>query len=241
MSENERQDHVAQGKCFLCHGHGHIARNCREANVVSAQPGGRRPPGMAAFNLEMELEDSDDVLEELPIMSIHRTNDFRERLTHRSDAGHLLRGMLNPSVDTSHLSRDELHEPFWMTYPKRDRLVRNAIGDAFAMLAEYHLNVHQPYPGDREVHGMNRPLGTRDRFGVYAVDDENYGIYDRCLGATFHVKREHITQPTYRLAKHYAQHRAKACEMNPRRIGNSYNGAIGDALCTVASCLLTDG
>ncbi|KAF5338280.1 hypothetical protein D9611_014620 [Ephemerocybe angulata] len=246
MNDATRRAHQEGGQCYICHRPGHIARNCREANVVSNPAGGRKPPGMAAFNLEMEYDGDSGILEEMPVMAIGEyinamlPEDLLDERHVRYSATH------REAMNMGHRrprTRDEFHEPFWMKYPKAPREVRRTLGDAFILMAEYHLNMQQPYPGDPTVPTRtgNDEFGMSERFGMYSIDDQHYGIYDRLVREPFTIRKELVEQPTFRLSRHYAQHRARVTR-NPIKANRSkYSGAIGDALSAVTSCLLTDG
>ena len=60
LSDQKRSKLQAAGKCFICEKIWHFSRNCPEANKVSGLQG-KRPPGTAAFSVEPEFADIEDL------------------------------------------------------------------------------------------------------------------------------------------------------------------------------------
>ncbi|EGN94765.1 hypothetical protein SERLA73DRAFT_77506 [Serpula lacrymans var. lacrymans S7.3] len=53
LSTEEREKHVAEGRCFICHELGHFSRNCPHRNAVSSQRKDR-PPGIPNFAMGID-------------------------------------------------------------------------------------------------------------------------------------------------------------------------------------------
>ncbi|KAJ3500338.1 hypothetical protein NMY22_g19290 [Coprinellus aureogranulatus] len=248
LSAEEEKEYMAKGKCFRCGEHGHLSRNCQSSNVVKSNNGPNKPPGLAAYNMEMEYDEEAEVLEDLPMYSIPfmdfdfsdmedgLVDDLNEREA-RYKATHDAFDIWNASPRQT---RDEFHEADWMKQPKRRHLVRNTIGDAVAMVAAWQLNQLQPYPGDN--FRTDQPYGRKDRFGVYDIDKDTYVIVDRHIKSVKPIAKSLISQPTFRLGRHYAMARCDDVNCSERsRLNSKYPGAMGDAWSTVATFLLADG
>lgn len=59
LSEKERTELAAAGKCFRCREVGHLSRNCPQGTFVRSPNGNSRPPGFASFSVEMQLEETE--------------------------------------------------------------------------------------------------------------------------------------------------------------------------------------
>ncbi|PPQ76953.1 hypothetical protein CVT24_009215, partial [Panaeolus cyanescens] len=261
LSESEVQEHMDQGKCFRCHSHGHLARNCPNANVVqTSRPG--RPPGMELHNLEMgyttNLEDS-PVLETMPGLSLgmiildnisidedeelgwldESSEEGQDEPLHTQYVPLIEFGDDDISVSDSY---EYIYEPDWMKRykdhePDRSH-ARNKIGDALIMQATYVLNVSQPYPGDSR--DICEKKGARNRFIVRPVNTLYYGIYDTLNGSSTWVEKRRLEHPNFRLGRFYARYRT--WQLNrPDILKAPYSVRMGDAYSIVASFLLRDG
>ncbi|PPQ83965.1 hypothetical protein CVT24_008287, partial [Panaeolus cyanescens] len=265
LSESEVQEHMDHGKCFRCHSHGHLARNCPNANVMqTSRPG--RPPGMELHNLEMgyttNLEDS-PVIETLPGLSLGMI--ILDDILLNQDTGETNElGWLDDSSDEEpneplHIqyvpvmefgdddisisdSYEYIHEPDWMKrykdYEPDRSHARNQIGDALIMQATYVLNVSQPYPGDsREI---CEKQGARNRFIVRPVNSLYYGIFDTLTESSAWVEKRRLEHPNFRLGRFYARYRTWQLK-RPDILKAPYAVRMGDAYSIVASHLLRDG
>ena len=134
LSEKVQEELQAAGKCFICKETGHLSWNCPKKNIVRSRS--QRPPGTAAFNLELEpiinsdMDNSVEVLASLPVGAIYfDTQD-------QNSAAPILPYPLDEWQE---------HYPYWKEsniYP------RQTIGDCYAMQADAILTLEQPYPGD---------------------------------------------------------------------------------------------
>ncbi|KAJ2917183.1 hypothetical protein MD484_g3247, partial [Candolleomyces efflorescens] len=263
MTDAERQEHISTGKCFRCHGFGHIARACPRANLVRSN-NANRPPGMASFNLEMGYDENDiealnetdpTVEESLPqLMSNslmfdigHKDSFVPEDYSHKFC--HFGRRQKLDEFDHRHYPvpdtqcfaetvRHEPHEPSWMVHHDcPSAQPRLQLGDCLSMMAEYVLNSSQPYPGDNFI--VCRDNGIRGRFGVHELNKSTYGIYDRLLKKSLTVPKFRLEHPNFRLGRFYALHRNR--ELKRTILEGEYSNRMGDAYSIVASFMLRDG
>ncbi|KAF8716485.1 hypothetical protein AX14_012317 [Amanita brunnescens Koide BX004] len=58
LTERQRAEHAASGKCFGCGETGHLYRNCPQLNSVTGSS--NRPPGRSNFNIEVDAPDVED-------------------------------------------------------------------------------------------------------------------------------------------------------------------------------------
>ncbi|KAF9540267.1 hypothetical protein CPC08DRAFT_599388, partial [Agrocybe pediades] len=70
LSEKERAERAADGRCFRCNEHGHLSRNCPRNNSVKHT--GNKPPGIPAFGMTLigEADQSVEVLDSMPVGAI---------------------------------------------------------------------------------------------------------------------------------------------------------------------------
>ncbi|KAF8799893.1 hypothetical protein BYT27DRAFT_7119135, partial [Phlegmacium glaucopus] len=132
LSDKERAELVAAGKCFNCKEPGHLSRNCPQRSTVRSN--GPKPPGASNFSIEPVAKhgiDSDefvDVLDSLPLGSVNFEANFEEYPT-------------LPEIDNEWRA----NYPEWQ---QPGIAARRSIGDSYAMVAVTILTLEQPYPGD---------------------------------------------------------------------------------------------
>ena len=78
MSDKERSDLLAAGKCFICKEPGHMSQNCPHKHTVKSD--GPKPPGTSSYNIELlapsqEVDESVEVLDSLPLGALFFTED----------------------------------------------------------------------------------------------------------------------------------------------------------------------
>ncbi|KAH6892685.1 hypothetical protein BKA70DRAFT_1044631, partial [Coprinopsis sp. MPI-PUGE-AT-0042] len=234
LTEAEKQEHMAKGQCFNCHGFGHTYHNCPRANVVRSG-NSNRPPGtnMATHNIEMGMGD-DEILEDLPIASaelFHYMDDIVDA------NGEVLWSRYTEPKDEwleAEPFQDKITADWMRTNP--EFLPRDHIGDALAMRAAHVLNVSQPYPGDcRQIlqHGRRK-----EHFGVYRMSKSTYAIWDRERKCAHTVPAYRLDHPNFRLGRYYALHLAH--QQGESFIFSPYPMTMGNAISVVTAHLLRD-
>ena len=121
LSDKEKSELLASGSCFDCKKPGHLSRNCPNGNIVKSN--NNKPPGLANYNIEIipEVSDEVDVLDNLELSMVEFDNSPHHIYS---------------------------YEPFWLEYDPDSTHRRRRLGDALALMAEYVLDIMQPYPGD---------------------------------------------------------------------------------------------
>ena len=222
LSDKEKEEYRAAGKCFNCGIVGHFGRNCPENAVVKSS--GRGPPGTSAFNLEpmlraagTEVEDQVEVLDSLPLGVITMGEDE----------------LVSTPVQLP-LTDWREHYPYWSN---PGILARWTIGDCYGLVAEAVLTLGQPYPGDElleedRVHPELRFNVTQKR------RTGDYTIHDRLDDSHLVVPRNLLVRPKFDIRRWYATRRSQAFNLEPPV---AHRCVMGHALSIVATKLLTDG
>ncbi|KAI0070539.1 hypothetical protein K474DRAFT_1669982 [Panus rudis PR-1116 ss-1] len=60
LSEKEKEELQAAGKCFICKEAGHMSRNCPKGSTVRSDKRGK-PPGITSYNMEPTFNDAEDL------------------------------------------------------------------------------------------------------------------------------------------------------------------------------------
>ncbi|KAF7761656.1 transcriptional regulator family: Zinc finger, CCHC-type [Agaricus bisporus var. burnettii] len=171
LTNKQRTEYRAQGKCFKCGEKGHLSRNC--VKYGKSVKGGSKPPGLKSFNAEIDTEEmeilrdmitgtSEEVSETLEAASLFVGSMV---MTREDDMNYdeLLAQLRYCRVSAllCHVGEDE-YEPH-LKNPFADRLTAS-------------LEWGRPYPTDnalrdREI-GSARFNSYRISTGKYVVDDE---------------------------------------------------------------------
>ena len=221
LSDKEKAEYRAAGRCFNCGKEGHMSRNCPDNETIKSQ--GRGPPGAASFNVELmsllEVGDDDDteVLESLPLGAMFFGDP--EKLA-----------PLHPPP----LNEWRLHYPYW---DEPNMLARRRIGDCYAMMVDSILTLASPYPGD-DVYDVPE-LRPELRFSVkWKARTRGYEVTDRLTETEAMIPRHLLEDPDFNLSRWYAEQRAQALGLTERI---NHHWCIGDPISIVATKLLTDG
>ncbi|EIW64856.1 uncharacterized protein TRAVEDRAFT_108852, partial [Trametes versicolor FP-101664 SS1] len=207
LTDKERDDLRAAGKCYNCREVGHLSRNCPRSNQVSNSTRGK-PPGVTAYSMNIASADPTD---ELLIASLKYPGSLPSLQTIRvtselSDVGDeqqvdVLRYPLDPQSASSEsftdflmrvCSSSEYSEGDLEVVPTRaDRLLPLTsqegrayvpLGDVLADRAESLLNRYLPYFPDETSGDSAILVGPRDDDHVSVLYSEFRGITDNgCL------------------------------------------------------------
>ncbi|KAJ3514054.1 hypothetical protein NLJ89_g2595 [Agrocybe chaxingu] len=181
LSDKERSELLAAGKCFRCKEPGHLSRNCPQGTSVRAS--GSKPPGVSNFNIELTAEESPAPSDDVEVV----------------DSLYLGMASISPRDFPVQATRSYFG-PEWDTYdpnsPRRERL-----GDALAYMAEHSLNMTQPYPGDSQFIDQERIL---HRFYVTRGEGPFYLIYDKYQVRRAEIHESYLKDQYFRLGQWYA-------------------------------------
>ena len=220
LSDKEKAEYRAAGRCFNCGKEGHMSRNCPDNATVKSKGSG--PPGSSAFNLEpvsiveTDSEEHIEVLDSLPLGAICFGDS--EQIA---------------SVMPWSLRAWRDHYPYW----KEPHLfARASIGDCYAMVMDAILTLEMPYPGDHLYNSSD--MHPELRFQVYRGVDDDYVIRDRLTDTRLTVARDLVKEVSFDVSRWYAEQRSRALGLT-RDITHLH--PIGDAIAIVTKKLLTDG
>lgn len=180
LSDKERQELQAAGKCFNCKEPGHMSRHCPRRNIV--QGSASKPPGLPNYNIEPIKEPSDeDSSEEVEVMDS------------------LSLGMINLQEPHYLPEQAEKFDPcdYWTEYSPTS-LRRDKLGDALAFSAQENLDWGLPYPGDQQ---LETNIG---RFLVVRADQDSHIIYDRYYLTCVAIEDKLLLDQHFSLGKWYA-------------------------------------
>ena len=139
LSDKEKDEYWAAGRCFNCGKEGHMSRNCPDNASMKSQ--GQGPPGASTFNVkpisltETDSEEQAEVLESLPLGAICFGDS--EKLT---------------SMQPWPLEDWRDHYPYWN---RPNILARESIGDCYSMIIDSILTLNAPFPGDEWYHSFD--------------------------------------------------------------------------------------
>ena len=180
LSKSERDDLLAQGKCFRCKESGHLSRNCPRGNTVKGTRGGGAP-GLSSNNVEFDFEEIDHLRE-----LAESTETLGDTLT----------------VNFMHFQAEGPMK--WDPDPTVKR--RPCNGDFAAQRAVQLLTLKAPYPGD----GPPKLHPAEPRFEVAEVDGGLHSItdYEHPLTEPELICTYLLFEPEFNLPKWYADKRA---------------------------------
>jgi len=186
ITDQEKKELLASGKCFNCKEPGHLARNCPKGNTVRSSSS--RPPGVPNFNIELEALD-----EELP--SEEDSDDIEIIYTLQASVINIRPRDIPPNawdVPVFAVNWDH-YDP---TLP-----CQTDLGDAWAKVVENALSIAQPLPGDSAWIARD-PL--KQRFHVVKETGPFYAIYDRHQLRRAEIHEEYLKDPYFRIGFWYA-------------------------------------
>ena len=221
LSDKEKAEYRAAGRCFACGKEGHMSRNCPDNASVKSQ--GQGPPGTSTFSVEpvsLEEINSDEhaeVLDSLPLGAMFFGDP--ERLT---------------SVHPWPLEEWRFHYPYW---GEPNVMPRESMGDCYAMIADSILTLEPPFPGDELYRSSD--LRPELRFHVYrSTEIGMYILNDRLTGSRVEIAQCLLENPEFDISRWYAEHRARTMGLT---VTVRHQRRMGNAMTIVTTKLLIDG
>ena len=218
LSDKEKAEYRAAGRCFNCGKEGHMSRNCPDNASVKSY--GQGPPGTSAFNVEPVQETDEEqteVLDSLPLGAVSFGDP--EQVT---------------SAQCWPMDEWRMHYPYW---DEPHILARAAIGDCYAMVVDSILTLGAPFPGDCRYDCPT--LRPELRFHVHKNNNTpDYVVKDRLTGERLILSRELLKDISFDVSRWYAERRAAALGLTD---SVAHQRPIGDAVAMVATKLLSDG
>ena len=221
LSDKEKAEYRAAGRCFNCGKEGHMSRNCPDKDTVRSQ--GNGPPGASSFNVEpvplteTESDDGIEILDSLPLGAMFF-----------GDSGQMT------SVNPWPIEEWRDHFPYWN---EPQDIARQCIGDCYAMVVDTILTLEAPFPGDTRYDAPR--MRPELRFHIKRLGyTRDYVLTDRLTGSRTVLARSLLENPEFDVSRWYAEQRCQALGLTSEI---SHNCCIGDALATVATKLLIDG
>ena len=221
LSDKEKAEYRAAGRCFNCGKEGHMSRNCPDKDTVRSQGSG--PPGASSFNVEpvplteTESDDGIEILDSLPLGAMFF-----------GDSGQMT------SVNPWPIEEWRDHFPYWN---EPQDIARQCIGDCYAMVVDTILTLEAPFPGDTRYDAPR--MRPELRFHIKRLGyTRDYVLTDRLTGSRTVLARSLLENPEFDVSRWYAEQRCQALGLTSEI---SHNCCIGDALATVATKLLIDG
>jgi len=204
LSNEEQEQHKAEGLCFGCHRTGHFSRNCPEQNKVSSSS--NKPPGVASFGINVDFGDIENQRElsarsqdcEITANNISIPEDVDET----DDEPELDNTAMDDPDTESDIALSELDDD---TSTKDDSRSYNPwIGDPLGQRAEEQLT-GICYPGDNHLSpGIFDPA----RFCIYPVEGNKHIVIEserdeRGDGSSIYVPDDSLRDPQFDIVRWY--------------------------------------
>jgi hypothetical protein len=185
LSEKEKAELLAAGKCFNCKETGHMSRSCPKKSFVKSSSS--QPPGVSNFNVEFgnatEIVESDDEVELVDSISFNLVEFY-------SREGEI--------KEFPYASKDQWEFTYDAGKPRR-----HCLAHALVLGAQSVLEHSAPYPGDApsEWIGYNHP---NHRFEVIRGHRDIYYIHDLPYRRCASINGYHLRDPYFQLGQWYA-------------------------------------
>ncbi|KAF9470907.1 hypothetical protein BDN70DRAFT_820720, partial [Pholiota conissans] len=186
LSEKERADLLAAGKCFYCKEAGHMARNCPKRS--SLKSGTNRPPGLSTFSIGQDKLGADTGDSEVEYIDDESIDKLRANSIEFIPSHFRL-------IDLAERERWSLPEP--LSPPK------SHLGNALELGAQHCLEWNAPYPGDAPTNWFD-PMRPFYRFAVVEGEGDRYNIIDLHYYRSISIPGFLLRHPNFRLTEWYA-------------------------------------
>ncbi|PSR74038.1 hypothetical protein PHLCEN_2v10177, partial [Hermanssonia centrifuga] len=196
LSDKDKADLRAAGKCFHCRDAGHLARNCPQVNNArSGNPG--HPPGMSSFGMSIDFGHIEHLKDEEGLASLEGILcNMMEIGNEGGDDG--FRG------PTFHINWPRAFAAPAVQLPitRREGRPRTRFGDPYSDHASQILSMYVPFCCRVAAAG---DANDRDPLVVYRVSDTHHVIMGRGRVPDLEIPRFFLEDPDFNLPRWYHQ------------------------------------
>ncbi|KAK0493183.1 hypothetical protein EDD18DRAFT_1357129 [Armillaria luteobubalina] len=164
LNKKQRDEYLAEGKCFRCGKTGHMSCQCPDGNTVSSgsrsgPPGCCRPPQMSSSSIQMKLKEADCLTRVAESSSTLQSNN------------------IELCMDSS--GTDSTYNGDW-SLKEAEQWLAQPMGDMLEEWWTWRMNSISSWPDSVALPEIREPEGkTTGRFCMYRTKGMKYVLFDR--------------------------------------------------------------